>query len=114
VKLIRPRGLKRGSIVAYLVLGWMILVGVRPTLGLGGRSDGAFDRSWGRALFHRGRLSPLPGAAVPQRDMAQLRAGRSQLSLRSYSPSRGLGTTVRSGGIYRCLFKASVTGEAKA
>jgi hemolysin III len=33
VKLIRPRGLKRGSIVAYLVLGWMILVGVRPMLG---------------------------------------------------------------------------------
>jgi hypothetical protein len=36
--------------------------------------------------------------------MAQLRAGRSQLSLRSYSAWRGLGTTVRSGGIYRCLF----------
>ena len=33
VKLIRPRGLKRCSIVAYLVLGWMILVGVRPMLG---------------------------------------------------------------------------------
>ena len=33
VKLIRPRGLKRGSIVAYLALGWMILVGVRPMLG---------------------------------------------------------------------------------
>src|SRR6266403_3735664 len=33
VKLIRPRGLKRCSIVGYLVLGWMILVGVRPMLG---------------------------------------------------------------------------------
>ena len=33
MKLIRPRGLKRGSIVAYLALGWMILVGVRPMLG---------------------------------------------------------------------------------
>jgi hemolysin III len=33
VKMIHPRGLKRGSIVAYLVLGWMILVGVRSMLG---------------------------------------------------------------------------------
>jgi hemolysin III len=32
VKLIRPLGLKRGSIVAYLALGWMILVGLRPML----------------------------------------------------------------------------------
>src|SRR6266481_3600903 len=32
---------------------------------LSGRSDGAFDRSWGPALFHRGRLSPLAGAAIP-------------------------------------------------
>jgi hypothetical protein len=60
---------------------------------LGGRSDGAFDQSWGRALFHRGRLSPPPGTTLPQRNMAQLRAGRSRLSLRSYSAWRGLGTT---------------------
>src|SRR6266567_6145193 len=32
MKLIRPLGLKRGSIVAYLALGWMILVGLRPML----------------------------------------------------------------------------------
>src|SRR6267142_24946 len=31
-KLIRTRGLKRVSIVAYLALGWMILVGLRPML----------------------------------------------------------------------------------
>jgi hemolysin III len=30
IKLICPRGLKRGSIVAYLALGWMILLGMRP------------------------------------------------------------------------------------
>jgi hemolysin III len=33
VKLICPRGVERGSIVAYRALGWMILVGVRPMLG---------------------------------------------------------------------------------
>jgi hemolysin III len=33
IKLICPRGVERGSIVAYLALGWMILVGVRPMLG---------------------------------------------------------------------------------
>jgi hemolysin III len=32
IKLICPRGLKRGSIVAYLALGWMILLGMRPML----------------------------------------------------------------------------------
>jgi hemolysin III len=32
-KLICPRDVKRGSIVAYLALGWMIMVGVRPLLG---------------------------------------------------------------------------------
>src|SRR5580692_10248895 len=63
---------------------------------LGGRFDGDFDRSRGRALFHRRRLSPLADAALPQRNMAQLRAGRSQLSLRSYSARRSLGTTLRS------------------
>jgi hemolysin III len=33
MKLIYPSGIKRGSIVAYLALGWIILVGVRPMLG---------------------------------------------------------------------------------
>jgi hemolysin III len=33
IKLICPRGLKRSSIVAYLALGWMILLGMRPMLG---------------------------------------------------------------------------------
>src|SRR5437870_2059315 len=33
MKLIYPRGVERGSIVAYLALGWMILVGARPMLG---------------------------------------------------------------------------------
>jgi hemolysin III len=32
MKLVGPRGLERGSIVAYLALGWMILVGLRPML----------------------------------------------------------------------------------
>ena len=33
MKLIAPGGVERGSIVAYLALGWMILVGLRPMLG---------------------------------------------------------------------------------
>ena len=33
IKLICPRGIKPGSIVAYLALGWMILLGMRPMLG---------------------------------------------------------------------------------
>src|SRR5438105_2832018 len=64
---------------------------------LGGRFDGDFDRSWGRALFHRRRLSPLADAAIPQRNMAQLRADRSQLSLRSYSARRSLATNLSAG-----------------
>src|SRR6202035_1307443 len=32
MKLICPRGIKPGSIVAYLALGWMILLGMRPML----------------------------------------------------------------------------------
>ncbi len=33
MKLVCPRGIRRGSIVAYLALSWMILVGARPMLG---------------------------------------------------------------------------------
>jgi hemolysin III len=33
MKLICPRSVERVSIVAYLALGWMILVGIRPFLG---------------------------------------------------------------------------------
>ena len=58
-------------------------------------SDGGFARSWRRALYYRDRLSPLAGAAFPQRNMAQLRAGRGQLSLRSYSAWGGDGPNVR-------------------
>jgi hemolysin III len=32
LKLIRPRRVERISIIAYLALGWMILVGMRPLL----------------------------------------------------------------------------------
>jgi hemolysin III len=32
IKLICPRGIKLGSIFAYLALGWMILLGMRPML----------------------------------------------------------------------------------
>src|SRR3984893_17421451 len=32
IKLICPRGIKPGSIFAYLALGWMILLGMRPML----------------------------------------------------------------------------------
>ena len=100
MKLTRPRGFKRGSIVAYLALGWMILVGLRPMLASVDALTATLIGVGG--VLHRGRLSPLAGTAVPQRNMAQLRAGRSQLSLRRYSRWRGLGTTVRCGGIYRC------------
>jgi hypothetical protein len=43
----------------------------------------------------RDRLSPLAGAALPQRNMAQLRAGRGKLSLRSYSAWCGVSRIVR-------------------
>src|SRR5580693_7537118 len=33
IKLSCPRGIKPGSIVVYLALGWMILLGMRPMLG---------------------------------------------------------------------------------
>jgi hemolysin III len=56
IKLICPRRLEQVSIVAYLALGWIILVGDEAPAKLGGPSDGGFDRSWRRALFHRDRL----------------------------------------------------------
>jgi hypothetical protein len=61
---------------------------------LGRRSDSGFDRSWRRALFHRGRFSRLAGVALPEGYLAQLRAGRCQLPLRSYSAWRGVGSIV--------------------
>src|ERR1700747_2616340 len=64
---------------------------------LGGRFDSDFDRSWGLALFRRRRLSPPADAAIPQRNMAELSAGRCQLSLRSYSARRSLGTNLSGG-----------------
>ena len=95
MKLICPRGIKRGSIVAYLALGWMILLGMRPMLASVDALT-AILIGVGGVLYSIGdRLSPLADAALPQRNMAQLRAGRSQLSLRSYSARRSLGTTLR-------------------
>src|SRR5271167_4744206 len=61
---------------------------------LGRRSDGGFDRRRRRALFYRDRLLSLAVAAFPQRNMAQLRSDRSQLSLRSCSPWGGVGPIV--------------------
>jgi hemolysin III len=77
IKLICPRRLEQVSIVAYLALGWIILVGDEAPAKLGGPSDGGFDRSRRRAQFYRDRLLSLAGAAFPPRDMARLRAGRS-------------------------------------
>jgi hemolysin III len=37
IKLICPRRIERVSTVAYLALGWIILVGMRPLLKLGRR-----------------------------------------------------------------------------
>jgi hypothetical protein len=80
--------------------------GVATHARLSGCCDGDFDRSWGRALFRRGRVSRLAGTAIPQRNMARLRAGRGQLSLRGRSAWRGVGTIVRSRGIFfGCLFR---------
>src|SRR5690349_16496510 len=85
IKLICPRGLKRSSIVAYLALGWMILLGMRPMLGSVDALT-ALLIGVGGVLYSIGvAFHPLADAAIPQRNMAQLRAGRSQLSLRSYS-----------------------------
>jgi hypothetical protein len=47
---------------------------------------------------------------MPQRNMAQLRAGCSQLSLRSYSARRSFGTTLRSGGL---IGAHSATSQAR-
>jgi hypothetical protein len=97
MKLICPRGLQRKFDRCLSGAGLADPAGDSTHARLGGRFDGDFDRSWGRALFHRRRLSPLADAAIPQRNMAQLRAGRSQLSLRSYSARRCLGTTLSAG-----------------
>ena len=102
MKLICPRGLKPGSIVAYLALGWMILLGMRPMLasvdaltalliGVGGV---LYSIGVG---FHLWRALPFYNAIWHKCNMAQLRAGRSQLSLRSYSARRSLGTTLNAG-----------------
>ena len=96
-KLICPRGIKPGSIVAYLALGWMIMLGMRPMLASVDALTAILIGVGGRALFHRRRFSPLADAAILQRNMAQLRAGRSQLSLRSYSARRSLGTNLSAG-----------------
>jgi len=50
MKLICPHRVERVSIVAYLALGWVILVGMRPMLGSvdGGRPDGTGAGSYVR------------------------------------------------------------------
>ncbi len=93
LKLICPRRVERVSIVAYLALGWMILVAMRPILGSVDVLTG-FYRDWRRAVFHRGRFLRLAGAGPPQRNMAQLRARRGQLPLRSHSAWRSVGPIV--------------------
>ena len=99
IKLICPRGIKPGSIVAYLALGWMILLGMAAPV------RGERRRRWNRARPQLRSKAPSKRprrrawvASIPQRNMAQLRADRSQLSLRSYSARRSLGTTLMSGG----------------
>lgn len=93
-KLICPRGIERGSNRSLPGARLDDPGGSATHARLGGRSDSAFDWSWRRARFDRGRLSPLAGTHLPQRNMAQLRVGRSQLSLRSYSAWRGVGIIV--------------------
>jgi len=94
MKLICPIRIDRVSIIAYLALGWIILVGGATQAKLGRCSDGGFDRSWRGILFRRDRPSPLADAAFPQRNMAQLRVGRGQLSLRSCFAWCGVGRIV--------------------
>jgi predicted membrane channel-forming protein YqfA (hemolysin III family) len=94
MKLICPRRIERVSTVAYLTLGWMILVGMRPLLssvdvqtavliGVGGV---LYSIGTG---FHLWRALPFP-----QCNMAQPRAGCGQLSVRSCSAWCGVGPIV--------------------
>jgi len=96
-----------------LALGWMILAGVRPMLGsvdaltalLIGVGGVLYSIGVG---FHLRRALP-----IPQRDMAQLRAGRSRLSLLQRFCMAWSWHDVSSGGIIGS-YSASVAGEAKA
>jgi hemolysin III len=76
MKLICPRRLEQVSIVAYLALGWIILVGMRPLLSSVDLQTAVLIGAGG-VLYYRDRLLSLAGAAFPPRDMARLRAGRS-------------------------------------
>jgi predicted membrane channel-forming protein YqfA (hemolysin III family) len=93
-KLSRPRRVERVSIVDYLALGWMILVGMRPILASMDVLTAALMGFWGCTVFHRGRFSHLASAALPEGYLAQLRAGRGQVPLRSYSAWCGVGPIV--------------------
>jgi channel protein (hemolysin III family) len=93
MKLICPRRIERVSIVAYLALGWIILVGIRPMLSsLDVRT--ALLIGVGGVLYSIGTGFHLADATFPQRNLAQLRAGRGQLSLLSYSAWCGVGPIV--------------------
>jgi hemolysin III len=83
MKLICPRRVEQVSTVVYLALGWIIVVGIKPLLSSVDVQTVVLIGVGGRALFHRDRLLSLAGATFPQRNMAQLRADRGQLSLRS-------------------------------
>jgi len=91
IKLICPSRIERVSIVAYLGLGWIILVGSRPMLG-------SVD-VWTAVLIGVGGVLYSIGAgfhlwreaAVPAGNMAQPRAGGGELPLRSCSAWCGVG-----------------------
>jgi len=89
MKLICPRRVERVSIVAYLALGWMILMGIRPMLGSVDVRTAVLIGVGGVLYSIGGRFLPLASFALPEGYLAQLRAGRGQLPLRSYSAWRG-------------------------
>ena len=93
LKLSRPRRVERVSIVACLALGWMILMGMRPILASVDVLTAALMGVW-VCCIPSGRFSHLASAALPEGYLAQLRAGRGQVPLRSYSAWCGVGPIV--------------------
>src|ERR1700704_5915080 len=93
------------------VLGWMILVGVRPMLGSVDALT-ALLIGVGGLLYSIGVGFHLWRALPFHTQYGTASCWSHQLSLRSYSEWRGLGT-MRSGGIYRCYSKRASQARRK-
>jgi hemolysin III len=95
IKLICPSRIERVSVVAYLGLGWIILAGTRPMLGSVDLWTPVLIGVGGVLYSIGGWFSPLADAALPEGNMAQPRAGGSELPLRSRSAWCGVGPIMK-------------------